>query len=138
MLEKDYKYTGQSPPCAFDLEKKVTRPTAYWHTKGGTETTMIERIFTSTITVAIDAGAYKSYGGGVIGCNAGGKSVNHAVQAVGYDGDQNIWIIRNRCVSQRAPCCRAPLAIAIVCTPRVSAALLSYASTHLRVHSRVP
>lgn len=43
MLEKDYPYTGRSPPCEFDIEKAVTQPIALWHTKGP-ETPMIERI----------------------------------------------------------------------------------------------
>lgn len=45
------------------------------------------------MTVAIDAGAYSGYSGGIIGCNAGGTNINHAVQAVGYNADQNYWVI---------------------------------------------
>ena len=47
------------------------------------------------MTVAIDSGAYKSYRSGKMGCNAGGKNINHAVQGVGYNGEENYWIIRN-------------------------------------------
>lgn len=94
MLEADYPYTGRSPPCAYDSEKAVTQPIAAWHTQGP-ETPMIARIFTSPMTIAIDAGAYKSYSGGIMGCNAGGRSINHAIQAVGYNGDENYWVVRN-------------------------------------------
>lgn len=87
MLESEYPYTGRSPPCAFSAERSVTRPVSMW-SSSGSETPMIERIFTSPITVAIDAGAYRFYSGGVMGCNAGGRNVNHAVQAVGYNGEQ--------------------------------------------------
>ena len=94
MLASDYPYAGRSTPCAFDPEKAVTRPVSIWTTKGS-EPTMIERIAKSPITVAIDAGAYKSYRSGVMGCNAGGKNVNHAIQGVGYNSEENYWVVRN-------------------------------------------
>ena len=71
MLEADYPYTGGSPACAFNIDRSVTQPVGIWTGKG--EAQMIERIFQQPITVAIDAGAYKSYRSGTMGCNAGGK-----------------------------------------------------------------
>ena len=94
MSSRDYPYVGSSPPCKYDPEKAVTRPIGIWQTSGS-EGPMLEKIRLSPMTVAVDAGAYSGYKSGIIGCNAGGKSINHAVQAVGYNAEQNFWIIRN-------------------------------------------
>lgn len=61
------------------------------------EIEMATRLLESPLVVTIDAGAYKSYLGGVMGCSAGGKNINHAVQIVGFndEGPQPYWVVRN-------------------------------------------
>ena len=95
---KDYPYTGGSPPCNYDGDKKATTPVGVWMcpmSGCGTEDIMLEKIQKGPMAVALDAGPYSGYKGGILGCNAGGKSISHAVQAVGYNAEGNYWIVRN-------------------------------------------
>lgn len=43
MASRDYPYVGSSTPCAFDIDKAVTRPLSMWQSSGS-EAPMIERI----------------------------------------------------------------------------------------------
>ena len=117
---KDYPYTGGSPPCAYNADKSATKPVGVWMcpmSGCGTEDIMLEKIQNGPMAVALDAGAYSGYRGGVIGCNGGGKSINHAVQAVGYNAEGNYWIIRNSwCAHYRPAICVAlPLSHTLAC-----------------------
>ena len=81
---KDYPYTGGSPPCKYDGDKSATRPVGVWMcpmSGCGTEDIMLEKIQKGPMAVALDAGAYSGYKGGVIGCDgkhAATKPRNHA------------------------------------------------------------
>jgi cathepsin F len=50
------------------------------------------------IAIAIDASAFFSYTGGVMtadSCSSNPSSLDHAIQIVGYNADENYWIVRN-------------------------------------------
>jgi len=50
------------------------------------------------IAIAIDASAFFSYNGGVMtadSCSSNPSSLDHAIQIVGYNADENYWIVRN-------------------------------------------
>jgi len=48
------------------------------------------------MSVCVDATLWQTYTGGVITASSGcGTSIDHAVQATGYNADGNYWIVRN-------------------------------------------
>ena len=87
---QDYPYENGSPPCKYDGDKKATTPVGVWMcpmSGCGTEDIMLEKIQKGPMAVALDAGAYSGYRGGVIGCDGGGKSMLDSVLAELVDGD---------------------------------------------------
>ena len=50
----------------------------------------------SPMSVLVDATLWQTYEGGVITASDGcGDSIDHAVQATGYNAEKNYWIVRN-------------------------------------------
>jgi len=58
------------------------------------ERKMLTQIQTSPISVCVDASAWQTYHRGVLGRSCG-TSLDHCVQAVGYNANQGYWIVRN-------------------------------------------
>jgi len=60
------------------------------------ESNMLAQIEDSPMSVCVDATLWQTYEGGVITASAGcGTSIDHAVQATGYNAEGNYWIVRN-------------------------------------------
>merc|ERR1719498_2366800 len=60
------------------------------------ESNMLAQIEDSPMSVCVDATLWQTYTGGVITASAGcGTSIDHAVQATGYNAEGNYWIVRN-------------------------------------------
>merc|ERR1712167_140275 len=57
---------------------------------------MLAQIQESPMSVCVDATLWQTYTGGVITTSSGcGTSIDHAVQATGYNAAGNYWIVRN-------------------------------------------
>jgi len=57
---------------------------------------MLAQIQDSPMSVCVDATLWQTYTGGVITASSGcGTSIDHAVQATGYNAEGNYWIVRN-------------------------------------------
>merc|ERR1712110_756227 len=60
------------------------------------EPNMLAQIQLSPMSVCVDAELWQTYQGGVITASSGcGTSIDHAVQATGYNAEGNYWIVRN-------------------------------------------
>lgn len=60
------------------------------------EANMLVQIEVSPMSVCVDATLWQTYTGGVITASSGcGTSIDHAVQATGYNAAGNYWIVRN-------------------------------------------
>merc|ERR1712190_303790 len=60
------------------------------------ESNMLAQIQKSPMSVCVDATLWQTYTGGVITASSGcGTSIDHAVQATGYNAEGNYWIVRN-------------------------------------------
>merc|ERR1711976_341790 len=60
------------------------------------ESNMLAQIQQSPMSICVDAELWQTYQGGVITASSGcGTSIDHAVQATGYNSEGNYWIIRN-------------------------------------------
>jgi len=60
------------------------------------ESNMLAQIQDSPMSVCVDATLWQTYTGGVITASSGcGTSIDHAVQATGYNAEGNYWIVRN-------------------------------------------
>merc|ERR1711988_731001 len=62
----------------------------------GQESNMLAQIQESPMSVCVDASLWQTYQGGVITSSSGcGTTIDHAVQATGYNAEGNYWIVRN-------------------------------------------
>jgi len=101
-LGSKYPYTsggGDSGNCHFDKHAVVANITGYkWVTKNSDETAMKKFIANEgPISTCVDASTWQFYTGGVITSNCG-RSLDHCVQTVGYNHNQQdgaYWIVRN-------------------------------------------
>merc|ERR1711904_599062 len=60
------------------------------------ESNMLAQIQESPMSVCVDATLWQTYQGGVITASSGcGTTIDHAVQATGYNAEGNYWIVRN-------------------------------------------
>lgn len=94
--EKDYPYSaynGHSSSCKEQSSKYVIGVTSYSTLRSESQMTSHVKS-TGPLSICIDASTWSSYKGGIM--SSCGKSVNHAVQAVGVDDSNNgYWKVRN-------------------------------------------
>lgn len=94
--ESDYPYTSfweKVKSCDKDNDDYVVTVDNYYVIDTG-EDDMIEYVMsTGPLAVCVDANDWVSYTGGVI--HSCGNSLDHCVQLVGYDKDNEYWIVRN-------------------------------------------
>jgi len=94
----DYPYTsggsGQTGSCMFNSGRVVggTAPKTYYYTDGS-EGQLQSLLNIGPASVCLAADAFQTYQGGVLTSCPG--SIDHCVQAVGYDTGNNFWIVRN-------------------------------------------
>ena len=99
----DYPYTSgttkQSGTCKsnkVDIVEDVGTSYSMISSKASEESNMLAQIQESPMSVCVDATLWQTYTGGVITTSSGcGTSIDHAVQATGYNAEGNYWIVRN-------------------------------------------
>jgi len=98
--ESAYPYvsgdSGRSGTCHYKSSKTEVTISSYKtvsHSKRS-EGKMLTQIQKSPISVCVDASKWQTYHSGVLGARCG-TSLDHCVQAVGYNGNGNYWIVRN-------------------------------------------
>jgi cathepsin F len=100
-LNSDYPYHARDGTCNAkkNLEQDPIRGFQYVIPQGNkNENTMATYLAAnSPMSIIVDASSWSSYSGGVLTANECGHDLDHAVQAVGYNGlDSNgYWIVRN-------------------------------------------
>jgi C1A family cysteine protease len=103
-FSKDYPYTSGTTQangvCSFNAKDiaKNTAPTGYTliSSKPTQEKNMLTQIEKSPMSVCVDATLWQTYQSGIITvASQCGTSIDHAVQAVGYNAEENYWIVRN-------------------------------------------
>jgi len=101
--KSDYPYTsgvtGQSGTCSAqksDVAEDVGQTHSLIASEPSQESNMLAQMQDSPMSVCVDAQLWQTYTGGVITASSGcGTSVDHAVQATGYNAEGNYWIVRN-------------------------------------------
>jgi C1A family cysteine protease len=93
----DYPYTsggGSTGVCKFNAAKVVsgTKPTGYTSIQK-TEAQLQAALNNGPPSVCVAADAFQTYRSGILKSCPG--SIDHCVQAVGYDTDNNYWLVRN-------------------------------------------
>jgi len=99
----DYPYTsgttGQTGACKSkqaDVVEDVGSTYTLIASQPSQESNMLAQIQDSPMSICVDAQLWQTYQGGVITATSGcGTSIDHAVQATGYNSAGNYWIIRN-------------------------------------------
>jgi len=95
--EKDYPYTGRDGTCKKTC-KPVTKIGGYKDVTAGSESSLLDAVTTTTVSVAIEAdqSAFQFYRSGIFTA-ACGRQLDHGVLAVGYgtQGSQDYWIVKN-------------------------------------------
>merc|ERR1712066_374124 len=98
--ESAYPYTsgkkGKTGKCQYSSSKTVVSISGYKSVSKSAkhEGKMLTQIATSPISVCVDAEKWQTYSGGVMGKSCG-SSLDHCVQAVGYNSAKGYWIVRN-------------------------------------------
>jgi len=93
----DYPYTsggGSTGTCKFVSSKAVagSAPSGYTNI-AKSETQLQTALNNGPASVCVAADAFQTYHSGILKSCPG--SIDHCVQAVGYDTDNNYWIVRN-------------------------------------------
>ena len=101
-LESSYPYmsgltqqTGTCKASVADVVEDVGSTYTTIASSASQESNMLAQIQLSPMSICVDATLWQTYTGGVIGPSSGcGTSIDHAVQATGYNKAGNYWIIR--------------------------------------------
>jgi len=98
---KDYPYTsgttGRTGTCDF-IKKDITadlKQAFYVSQKASQEKNMLQQIQQSPMSVCVDAETWQTYTGGIVTARTCAQSLDHCVQVVGYNEQQQYWITRN-------------------------------------------
>jgi len=99
-LETAYPYHARNQNCQAQpgLEQDPIKGFQYVIPQGGSETTMAAYVAAnSPVSIIVDASSWSSYHSGVLSSKQCGHDLDHAVQAVGYNGPDTTgyWIVRN-------------------------------------------
>jgi len=96
-LESDYPYTsgsGSTGTCKFVSSKVVAGTKLNSYTSiAKSEAQLQAALNNGPASVCVAADAFQTYRGGILKSCPG--SIDHCVQAVGYDSGNNYWIVRN-------------------------------------------
>jgi len=93
----DYPYTAVDGQCAFNAGEFAARLSSWQYvTQSQDEGAMVNYLVQNgPLSVCVDASSWSYYTGGVYPASSCGTSIDHCVQAVGYDLNNGYWIIRN-------------------------------------------
>jgi len=98
-----YPYTdglGENLPCKFNKANIAAKISGwnYVSQSASGESTMVTKLYANgPLSVCVDASNWSSYTGGIYPASSCGKSLDHCVEAEGYNiaGNSPYWIIRN-------------------------------------------
>lgn len=100
VLDSDYPYTsgkaGVTGECTADLSEAVVKTTSYTNvcSNARCEDTMGAYVSgTGPLSIVVDASKWSTYTGGIL--ETCGTDLDHAVQVVGIDTDEESWKVRN-------------------------------------------
>jgi cysteine peptidase B len=95
----DYPYVAENEQCAFNSGEVVAKISSWEYvTQSQDENQMASYLSTKgPLSVCVDASEWSSYSGGVFTADECTTSIDHCVQALGYNLNANppYWIIRN-------------------------------------------
>jgi len=97
----DYPYTGEDGNCAFKKIDVLATITGYKFAtdpNNPNEGTMYQNLFNwAPLSICVDAASWQNYHGGILRGSQCGQNLDHCVQAVGYNLNNNppYWIVRN-------------------------------------------
>eukprot|EP01123_Difflugia_compressa_P002191 TRINITY_DN128_c1_g1_i3.p1 TRINITY_DN128_c1_g1~~TRINITY_DN128_c1_g1_i3.p1 ORF type:complete len:321 (+),score=70.05 TRINITY_DN128_c1_g1_i3:59-1021(+) len=100
-LETDanYPYTAQDGTCAFDSSEIAVKISNWkYATSNDDESTMQSNLVSwGPLSICVDAEPWQDYTSGIMNAADCGDSLDHCVQAVGYDTSSStpFWIVRN-------------------------------------------
>lgn len=92
-----YPYTAENSPCTFNPSYIVAKPSSWTYvTNNEDESQMVNYLYANgPLSVCVDASEWSSYSGGIFPASGCTTSIDHCVDAVGYNLSQGYWIIRN-------------------------------------------
>jgi len=97
--EKDYPYTATDGSCSFDSSKVYATISGWGYaTKTDDESEMQTHLVNNgPLSICVDAESWNDYNGGILMASDCGTSLDHCVDAIGYDTTSNspYWIVRN-------------------------------------------
>jgi C1A family cysteine protease len=95
----DYPYTAEDGQCSFDASKvKVTISGWKYATQSTDESAMQDALVNwGPLSICVDAEPWQDYTGGILLASQCDTSLDHCVQAVGYDLTKSTpyWLVRN-------------------------------------------
>jgi len=97
--DADYPYTADDGDCVFDKSKVVVTISDWkYATKSQDESEMQTALINwGPLSICVDAEPWQDYSSGILAASDCGTSLDHCVQAVGYDmtNDTPFWYVRN-------------------------------------------
>jgi len=93
----DYPYTAEDGTCAFNPSEVVAKLSNWEYvTQSQDESAMVNYLVSNgPLSVCVDASSWSYYTGGVYPASSCGTSIDHCVNAVGYNLNSGYWLIRN-------------------------------------------
>jgi len=94
---RDYPYTAMDGTCVFKAREVVAKVTGWQYvTQNQDETQMVNYLVQhGALSVCVDASEWSFYTGGTFSASSCGTSIDHCVDAIGYNLGGGYWIIRN-------------------------------------------
>jgi len=93
-----YPYTAENTPCQFNPSAIVAKPRSWTYvTQSEDEAQMVNYLYANgPLSVCVDASEWSFYTGGIYPASSCTTSIDHCVDAVGYNlAGSPYWIIRN-------------------------------------------
>jgi cathepsin F len=95
----DYPYTsgtGKNGKCEFKSDNITAKIKSWEYAGRHNETEMVAYLAQNgPLSICVDAAKWDNYKSGIMPASSCGTSLDHCVLAVGYNLDQNYWIVRN-------------------------------------------
>jgi len=91
-----YPYTGMDGSCHFNPSCRQGTVNQYGYLGTNEYNIGVWMVAHGPVSICVDASAWQYYNGGVVPPTACARSIDHAIQAVGYvTGKPSYWIVRN-------------------------------------------
>jgi len=96
---QNYPYTAQNTPCAFNKQYIYAKLSGWnYVTQSKNENEMVDYLVAKgPLSICVDAEPWQFYTSGVLTAASCGNSIDHCVEAIGYNlgGATPYWIVRN-------------------------------------------